>query len=78
MAFGFRLGRMKPKHAGRVLTFGDLIANFYRTYGRHKAKGILRLVLKAQFVKFCGPHRFILSRNKEKNAATQNIHSQSA
>jgi hypothetical protein len=44
------------------MTFGDLIANLYDTYGERNAKGVLRLAVKANLVAIRGPNRYVVSR----------------
>jgi hypothetical protein len=51
----------KPHPGERILTFGDLIAGGYRAWGNQKAKGIIRLALKAHLVEFRGADRFMIS-----------------
>jgi hypothetical protein len=50
----------RPTKAG--LTFGSLVANLCDTYGERRAKGILRLAIKANFVVFQGLDRYVVSR----------------
>jgi hypothetical protein len=44
----------------RTLTFGDLIAGGYRAWGKRKAKGIIRLAIKAHLIEFRGADRFAI------------------
>jgi len=46
---------MKP------LTFGDFVAGAYRTWGERKAKGIVRLAVEVNLIKFRGSERFVIS-----------------
>jgi hypothetical protein len=57
---------MRTKPSKKALTFGDLVANFYHTYGKRKGKGILRLLIKAEIVGFHGRDRYVLSRGNGK------------
>jgi len=57
---------MKTKSRGKALTFGGLIENFYNTWGKHRATGLLQLALKSQLVVFRGPTRYVLSRGNGK------------
>ena len=57
---------MKSKPAKKALTFGNLVTNFYHTYGKRKANGILRLATEAKLVEFRGRDHYILSRGDEK------------
>ena len=52
---------MKTRTTKKALTFGELVASFYRAYGHRRAKGILQLAVKAHLVVFRGRSRFILS-----------------
>ena len=53
---------MKSKSTNEALTFGNLIANFYTTYGKRRANGFLRLVVEAHLVAFPGRQRYALCR----------------
>lgn len=57
--------KTRPK-AKNVLTFGDLVANFYHTYGKTRGKGMLRLLIKAELVGFHDRNHYVLSRGKGK------------
>jgi len=46
----------------RTLTFGELIEDFYTAYGKRRAKGILRLAVKAHLVVFRGRDRYVLCK----------------
>ena len=52
---------MKINHKPKPLTLGEFIASVYDAHGKHKARGIVRLALKAHLVEFCGPQRFVIS-----------------
>ena len=52
---------MKINHKQKTLTLGEFIASVYDTHGKYKARGIVRLALKAHLVEFCGPQRFVIS-----------------
>jgi hypothetical protein len=52
---------MKTIHKRKSPTFGEFIANVYDACGKRKAKGIVRLALKAHWVEFRGHERFVLS-----------------
>jgi len=54
----------RPTKAG--LTLGGLIANLCNTYGERKAKGILRLAVKANLVVFPGLDPYVVSRDTRK------------
>jgi hypothetical protein len=57
---------MKTKPTKKELTFGDLIANFYNAYGKRRAEGFLRLLIKAHLVEFRGRTRYVFSRGNRK------------
>ena len=42
------------------MTFGDLLAAFYHTYGKRKGKGILRLLIQAELIGFRGRNRYVV------------------
>jgi hypothetical protein len=44
----------------KLLTFGDLIAAVYDTFGRQKAEGIVRLAVNAHLLEFRGHDRFVI------------------
>jgi len=52
---------MKINHKQKVLTLGEFIASVYDAHGKYKARGIVRLALKAHLVEFCGPQPFVIS-----------------
>ena len=41
---------MKTKGKPREMTLGDFIAGSYRAWGRHRAKGFIRLAAKARLI----------------------------
>ena len=49
-----------------ALTFGNLVANFYDTYGERNAKGVLRLAVKANLVVLRGRDAYVVSRATRK------------
>jgi hypothetical protein len=52
---------MKINHKQKTLTLGEFIASVYDAHGKYKARGIVRLALKAHLVEFCGPQRLVIS-----------------
>ena len=52
---------MKTNHKRKTLTFGEFIAGIYDACGRQKAKGIVRLAVKAHWVEFRGSDLFMIS-----------------
>lgn len=51
---------MKTNRREKALTFGEFIASVYDVCGRRKAKGIVRLIVKARWVEFCGQQRYVI------------------
>jgi hypothetical protein len=52
---------MKTNGRNKALTFGEFIASVYDACDREKAKGIVRLAVKAQLVEFRSRQRFVIS-----------------
>ena len=52
---------MKTRATKKALTFGELVASFYRAYGHRRAKGILQLAVKAHLVVCRGRDHWVLS-----------------
>ena len=52
---------MKINHKQKTLTLGEFIASVYDAHGKHKARGIVRLAIKAHLVEFRGQQRFVIS-----------------
>lgn len=52
---------MKTDSRQKSLTFGEFIAHAYDAWGKRKARGIVRLVVKAHWIEFRGPQRFVIS-----------------
>ena len=44
----------------KAMIFGDFIAAAYRAWGRHRAKGLVRLAVNAHLVVFRGRQRFVI------------------
>jgi hypothetical protein len=40
---------------------GEFIASVYDAYGKRKARGIVRLAIKAHLIEFRGQQRFVIS-----------------
>ena len=51
----------------RMLTFGDVVAASYRTWGARKAKAFLRLAVNAHLLVFRGRQRFVISEVRHKD-----------
>ena len=49
---------MESKQGQKALRFGDFIMAAYDTFGERRAKGIIRLALKAHLVEFDGAKRY--------------------
>jgi hypothetical protein len=52
---------MKINHKQKTLTLGEFIASVYDARDKYKARGMVRLAIKAHLVEFCGPQRFVIS-----------------
>lgn len=48
-------------HKRWALTLGEFCASVYHACGRKKAKGMVRLAMKARLVEFRRPRRFMIS-----------------
>jgi hypothetical protein len=57
---------MNATQTKAALTFGNLVANFYDTYGERNAKGVLRLAFKTNLVVFRGRGVYLVSRATRK------------
>ena len=57
----FTLQRMKTHCRKSSLTFGEFITRVYDAWGKRKAKGVVRLAVKAHLVEFRGQERFMIS-----------------
>jgi hypothetical protein len=55
---------MRAKLPKKALTFGDAVENVYDVYGQQRAKGFLRLAVKAQLIVFRGRNRCVLAGGK--------------
>ena len=55
------LQAMKGNCRKKPLMFGDFIACVYDGCGKRKAKGFVRLAIKAHLVEFRGQQRFVIS-----------------
>jgi len=49
---------METKQRKKTLRFGDFIMATYDAFGKRRAKGIIRLALKAHLIEFQGSQRF--------------------
>jgi hypothetical protein len=52
---------MKTNPKKQTLIFGDLIESTYRTCGKRRARGIIRLAAKARLIIFQGHGPFLIS-----------------
>ena len=53
---------MKINHKQKTLTLGEFIASVYDdAHNKYKARGIVRLVIRAHLVEFCSPQRLVIS-----------------
>ena len=53
--------KINHNHKQKTLTLGEFIASVYDAYGNHKARGIVRLAIKAHLVEFRGQQRLVIS-----------------
>jgi len=56
-----QVSQTKVRSSMKPLTFGDFVAGAYRTWGERKAKGIVRLAVEVNLIKFRGSERFVIS-----------------
>jgi hypothetical protein len=52
---------MKSNGTKQPLKFGEFITNVYDVWGRRKARGFVRLAIKAHLIEFRGQQRFVIS-----------------
>jgi len=52
---------MKAHVRKKPMTFGDFVAGGYHAWGKRKAEGIIRLVIKSHLIEFRGRERFAIS-----------------
>ena len=52
---------MKTSSEKKVLRIGEFIANVYDLLGKRKARGFVRLAIKAHLIEFRGQQRFVIS-----------------
>jgi hypothetical protein len=52
---------MKTNYRKKALTFGEFIARVYEVCGQRKARGMVRLAIKAHLIEFRGQHRRVMS-----------------
>ncbi len=55
------LQAMKTNYRKKALTLGEFIASVYDAHDKYRARGIVRLAIKAHLVEFCGRQRFAIS-----------------
>jgi hypothetical protein len=51
----------------RVLTFGEVVAASYRTWGARKAKAFLRLAVNSHLLVFRGRQRLVIPEVSDEN-----------
>jgi hypothetical protein len=54
---------MKTNCRKKALTFGEFIARIYDVCGKRKARGMVRLALKAHLIEFRGKQRLVISED---------------
>jgi len=52
---------MKPAPPKKPLTFGDFVAGSCRAWGERKAMGMIRLAVRARWIKFPGQQRVVIA-----------------
>ncbi len=52
---------MKTTFRKKPLTFGDFVVGVYEACGKRRARGIVRLAIKAHLIEFLGPRRFVIA-----------------
>jgi len=52
---------MKTNSRNKPLTFGEFITHVYDVWGKRKARGMVRLAIKARLIEFHGLQRFVIS-----------------
>ena len=52
---------MKINYKQKALKLGEFIASVYDAHDKYKARGIVRLAIKAHLVEFRGQQRFAIS-----------------
>lgn len=45
----------------KPLTFGEFVSGSYRTWGKRRANGIIRLAVKVHLIEFRGHERLVIS-----------------
>jgi len=56
-----QISQMKARSRRKPLTFGDFVAGVYQTWGKRRAKGIVRLAVELHVIEFRGTERFVIS-----------------
>jgi hypothetical protein len=51
---------MKTNHEQKALTLGEFITAVYDTWGKRRAKGIVRLAIKARLIEFRGQQSLVI------------------
>ena len=52
---------MKINHKQKTLKLGEFIASVYDAHNKYKARGIVRLAIKAHLVEFCSPQPLVVA-----------------
>jgi hypothetical protein len=53
--------QMKPCPKQKPMTFGDFVEAVYHTWGKRRAKGIVKLAVAVHLIEFRGAQRFVVS-----------------
>jgi hypothetical protein len=56
-----QISQSKVRSKMKPLTFGDLQAGVYKTWGDRKAKGIVHLAVELHLIEFRGAERIVIS-----------------
>jgi hypothetical protein len=63
---------MKVHPRRKPLTFGDFVAGVYHTWGKRRAKGIVRLAIEVHVIEFRGKERYVVSRSLQPKSGDMN------
>jgi len=51
----------KARARKKPLTFGEFVTGGYQAWGKRKAEGMIRLVIKSHLIEFRGAQRIVIS-----------------
>jgi hypothetical protein len=55
------ISQIKARPRKKPLTFGDFVAGVYQTWGKRRARGIVRLAVEVHLIEFRGTERIVIS-----------------